>query len=162
MLRAGPYTDPSTRPDRQIGWDPYRVLPAADRRVSPSCRPWIPRSCELGWGNPTGCPNMGSRLSQHLLLAWGKLWSLLSCDVKSAFLKGDPFLARELYLTRTSSKISPSIPLPEGCLAKVLTGIFGLADAPREWWLRLARALETRGWQRSTLDQATWFLWNKD
>ena len=26
----------------------------------------------------------------------GSAWSLLSCDVKSAFLKGDPFIAREL------------------------------------------------------------------
>ena len=37
---------------------------------------------------------------------------------------------------------------------------FGLADAPRQWWLRLARALESRGWNRSPLDQATWFLWS--
>ena len=106
-----------------------------------------------------------SRLSQHLLLAltaWkGKLWSLLSCDVKSAFLKGDPFVARELYITGTNVKTSPSIPLPEGCLAKVLKGIFGLADAPRQWWLRLARSLESRGWERSSMDQATWFLWDK-
>ncbi|CAE7237175.1 unnamed protein product [Symbiodinium microadriaticum] len=114
---------------------------------------------ELRRDSPTG-----SRLSQHLLLslvAWhGRLWSLLSCDVKSAFLKGDPFVARELYITGTNSKSSPDIPLPPGCLARVLKGIFGLADAPRQWWLRLARALEDRGWERSPLDQATWFLWD--
>ncbi|CAE7353697.1 dnaJ [Symbiodinium microadriaticum] len=114
---------------------------------------------ELRRDSPTG-----SRLSQHLLLcltAWfGTTWSLLSCDVKSAFLKGDPFVARELYISGTNTKTSPSIPLPEGCLAKVLKGIFGLADAPRQWWLRLARALEDRGWERSAMDQATLFKWS--
>ena len=44
-------------------------------------------------------------------------------------------------------------PLPNGCLAKVLKGVFGLADAPRQWWLKLAKSLEKRGWVRSALDQ---------
>ena len=82
--------------------------------------------------------------------------------MKSAFLKSHPFVSRELYITGTNGKTSPSIPLPEGCLAKVLKGIFGLADAPRQWWLRSARALEDRGWERSAMDQATWFKWDKD
>ncbi|OLQ04968.1 Uncharacterized protein K02A2.6 [Symbiodinium microadriaticum] len=105
----------------------------------------------------------GARLTQHLLLSLiaskGRSWKMMSADVKSAFLKGDPYVSRELYITRTNAKVGPSIPIPEGCLAKVCKGIFGLADAPREWWLRLSRALESRGWLRNPLDQASWFLW---
>ena len=54
----------------------------------------------------------GSRLSQHLLVSLvafhHKTWSLLSADVKAAFLKGDPFVARELYIGATNSPRSPS------------------------------------------------------
>ena len=106
----------------------------------------------------------GARLTQHLLLciiaSKGKAWKMLSADVKSAFLKGDPYVSRELYITKTNPRVGPEIPIPEGCLARVCKGIFGLADAPREWWLRLSRSLESRGWTRSPLDQASWFLWD--
>ena len=37
-----------------------------------------------------------------------------------------------------------------------------LADAPRQWYLRLHRALTERGWERSAMDFACWLLWNKD
>ncbi|CAE7234040.1 pol [Symbiodinium sp. CCMP2456] len=84
----------------------------------------------------------GSRLSQHLLVSLvayhSDTWNLLSADVK----------------------VGPDIPLPKGCLAKVLKGVFGLADAPRQWWVKLSKSLEARGWQRSALDQAVWFLWD--
>ena len=106
----------------------------------------------------------GSRLAQHLLFciaAYHTNWTLTSADVKSAFLKGDPYLSRELYVTGTDPKLGPSIPIPPGCMARVRKGIFGLADAPREWWLRLSRSLADRGWERSQIDGAMWFLWSK-
>ena len=65
-----------------------------------------------------------------------------------------------LYLTGTDPKRGPSIPIPLGCLAKVLKGIFGLADAPREWYLRLAREL-AEGWLRSALDLALWYMFDQ-
>ena len=42
-------------------------------------------------------------------------------------LKGDSFVARELYIT--NAKTSPSIPLPEGCLAKVFSASLTLRDS---------------------------------
>ncbi|CAE7641422.1 RE2 [Symbiodinium sp. CCMP2456] len=106
----------------------------------------------------------GSRLAQHLLFciaAYHTSWTVTSADVKSAFLKGDPYLDRELYVTGTDPRLGPSIPIPAGCLARVRKGIFGLADAPREWWLRLSRSLADRGWERSQIDGAMWLLWSK-
>lgn len=83
----------------------------------------------------------------------------MSADVKSAFLKGDPFISRELYISGTNSRTNPEIPLKTGQLARVLKGIFGLADAPREWWLRLSRAMDEHKWTRSILDAAMWCFW---
>ena len=137
------------------------LLPEAPsaRLVVPGFRDRANLAGEIRRDAPTG-----SRLSQHLLLclvAWhSATWSLLSADVKAAFLKGDPFVSRELYIGPTNEKTGPGIPLPTGCLARVLKGVFGLADAPRQWWMKLSRSLEAKGWVRSVVDQAVWFLWD--
>ena len=49
-----------------------------------------------------------------------------------------------------------------GCIGKLRKGIFGLSDSPRRWYLRLNKALQALGWERSTLDYAVWFLWAPD
>ena len=108
-----------------------------------------------------------SRISQHLVMIYASSkfavgWRLWSADVKSAFLKGDPYMSgeREIYVEniRRSDKTEPGIPLGEIGLAKVRKGVFGLADAPRMWWLRLDRALTERGWRRGMMDGACWYL----
>ena len=101
----------------------------------------------------------GSRLSQHLLFclaAWNANWHLVSGDVKSAFLKGDPYVDRVLYISNTDERVSPPIPLKPGQLAMVRKGVFGL---PRQWWLRLSRAAKEHGWEQTLLDGATWLFW---
>ena len=117
-----------------------------------------------------------SRTSQHLLLIMTAChflgydaslrWRLMSADVKSAFLKGDPYLseARELYMEnmRVKSEDEPKLPLEPGCLVKIRKGVFGLSDAPREWYLRLNRSLLAAGWERSPMDFACWLLWSED
>ena len=105
----------------------------------------------------------GSRLAQHLLFclaAWNTHWSLISGDVKSAFLKGDPYVDRILYITATDEKMSPPIPLAPGQLAMVRKGVFGLADAPRQWWLRLCRAAKEHSWEQTIVDGAAWLFWH--
>ena len=104
----------------------------------------------------------GSRLSQHLLFslaAWHVDWQLVSGDVKSAFLKGDPYVDRVLYIMNTDERNTPPIPLAPGQLATVRKGVFGLADAPRQWWLRLSRAAKEHHWEQTLLDGATWLFW---
>ena len=105
-----------------------------------------------------------SRISQHVIASVSAQhpdWALLSADVRAAFLKGDPYVARQLYMTGTNPRKGPTIPIPLRGLAKVLKGIFGLADAPREWYLRLARELADEGWLRSVLDLAMWYYFEK-
>ena len=99
-----------------------------------------------------------ARITQHLILIltssyYKKGWRLWSADVKSAFLKGDPYMNRELYVgnIRTSAPDEPTLPFGPLGLARVRKGVFGLADAPRQWYLRLHRSLAGRGWCRSTI-----------
>ena len=93
-------------------------------------------------------------------------WRLVSADVKSAFLKGDPYMAgdRELYMENMKDSETSDAPgLPFGrALAKIRKGVFGLSDAPRQWYLRLNRALLEQGWERSPMDYACWLLWSED
>ena len=108
----------------------------------------------------------GSRISIHLLLTFtaSLKWSLLSADVKSAFLKGEEFLEGErvLYIgnVQVGSPDEPNLPLGKHGLARLRKGIFGLADSPRRWYLRLDKSLCRLGWTRSTIDGALWFLWS--
>lgn len=100
-----------------------------------------------------------SRISQHLVACMAAQhpdWCLQSADVRAAFLKGDPYVEREIYMGPADPRRGPTIPIGLGCVAKVLKGIFGLADAPRAWYLRLARELSEDGWCRSSLDLALW------
>lgn len=136
---------------------PLPVKPSS-RLVVPGYQDRSNLSGQLRRDAPTG-----SRLAQHFLFcvaAFQTAWSIISSDVKSAFLKGDPYLDRELYITNTNSKTSPSLPLKPGQLCRVLKGIFGLADAPREWWLRLSRSMAEHSWVRSVIDAAMWCLWS--
>ncbi|CAL1166460.1 unnamed protein product [Cladocopium goreaui] len=109
-----------------------------------------------------------SRISFHLLLILtsSNLWNLLSADVKAAFLKGELFgpEERELFIgqIRSSCQGEPQLPLGLGQLARLRKGIFGLSDSPRRWYLRLHKSLTALGWERSTIDAATWFLWSSD
>ena len=131
-------------------------LKAAARIVVPGYRDIENLRGELRRDAPTG-----SRLAQHVLfclIAAHPLWFLRAADVRAAFLKGDPYVRRVLYMTGADGSKGPTIPIPQGCVARVLKGVFGLADAPREWWLRLDRELRALGWERSSLDGALWFL----
>ena len=93
----------------------------------------------------------GSRMARRILFsiaAFFTQWMLIAADIKSAFLK-----------CAADEKRNPLIPSLPGQLCRVLKGIFGLADAPREWWLRLSRAMEEHGWTRTLVDGAIWCLW---
>ena len=107
--------------------------------------------------------------SQHLLFSLAASnfksqgWRIGSADVKSAFLKGEKYVdgARELYIRNMDSKAgSPTLPIGRR-LSRLLKGVFGFSDAPREWFLRLRKSLTKEGWKASTMDAATFFLWSE-
>ncbi|CAE7718191.1 pgsA [Symbiodinium sp. CCMP2592] len=120
-------------------------------------------SLELRKDAPTA-----SRTSQHLLFTLAAShfkdgWRTGSADVKSAFLKGERYLSgtRELYLQNMESHSgSPTLPIGRR-LARIVKGVFGLSDAPREWFLRLKKSLHKESWTSSSMDAALFFLWSK-
>ncbi|CAK9056115.1 unnamed protein product [Durusdinium trenchii] len=115
----------------------------------------------------------GSRVSQHLLFTFTashstpttpreQKWRIMSADVKSAFLKGDAYVdgQRELFLENVKGE-EPKLPFGS-CLAKIRKGVFGLSDAPRQWYLRLNKSLQAAGWERTVFDFACWLKWSDD
>ena len=109
----------------------------------------------------------GSRIAQHVLFTFAasnKDWSVCSADARAVFLTGDPYMARELYVTPAGVTSGPRCKdwNSDDLLYRVKKGVFGLADAPRQWYLRLCRCLDTHGWTMSKMDGACWYLWNGD
>ena len=91
----------------------------------------------------------GSRNSQHalfILAGCHPSWRLAKGDVRAAFLKGDPYAATggKLYMTAPDPSQGPKLPGLYGVMAEVLKGVFGLADAPRGWFLRLDRCMKEK------------------
>ena len=105
-----------------------------------------------------------NRTSQHLMLIFTASfgWSLYSADVKSAFLKGEEFEAGERVLYISNVRLiygdEPTLPFGRHGLARLKKGVFGLADSPRRWYLRLHKSLTKLGWVRSRFDAAMWTL----
>ena len=94
---------------------PERPLPlkANARIIVPGFRDLANLNGELRTDSPTA-----SRIAQHVVCcvcACHPEWCLLSADVRAAFLKGDPYVQRQLYIRRTNPKLGPSIGIPTGC-----------------------------------------------
>lgn len=90
-------------------------------------------------------------------------WTLLSADIKSAFMKGDAYLegTREPFMENIRGALGePRLPFPG--LARIRKGVFGFSDAPRGWYLRLNKSLLAQGWERTSLDFACWLLRSED
>ncbi len=64
----------------------------------------------------------------------------------------------KLYALTPDARRGPRLPWDIGALAEVLKGVFGLADAPREWFLQMSRCLKEKGGMPMELDAATWTL----
>ena len=133
-----------------------RPLPveASARLVVPGFKDRANLEGELRRDAPTG-----NRNSQHALFLYAGShpeWQLCSADVRAAFLKGDPYVSRELYISPPDVRRGPPVPMDSQSIAVVLKGVFGLADAPRERFLRLSRCLKEHGWIPTLIDAAFW------
>ena len=105
-------------------------LDASARLVVPGFKDPELMSGKLRTDAPTA-----SRNSQFLLCLYASSnpdWIFCSGDVRAAFLKGKPYLDRELYAVAPNGTNGPTIDdMQDGQLIKILKGVFGLADAPR-------------------------------
>ena len=111
-----------------------------------------------------------SRTSQHLL------FSLAASNFKDGAAHGNRRCQERLYERRAvhgghpgalrqergGAQRQPVFAIGKAAeSSRVLKGVFGLSDAPREWFLRLRKSVVREGWRTSTMDAATFCLWSK-
>ena len=90
-------------------------------------------------------------LKMVMLTASAKNWKICSIDVASAFLQGNQ-IEREVY-------IRPPVELcDEDKVWRLKRCLYGLNDAPREWYNKIYEEFIQSGAVRSTLDNAM-FMW---
>jgi len=92
-----------------------------------------------------------TRIEVVMLSATINNWELLSIDVASAFLQGN-LMERELYL-RPPKEVCPS-----NKIWRLKRCIYGLSDAPREWYNKVVEELVKLKGVRSLIDPAM-FMW---
>ena len=75
-------------------------------------------------------------------------------DVSTAFLHGDK-QQREIYC-RPPNEGLPGV--PAGSLLKVETGVYGLREGPRLWYLKADRAIKKSGWEELSTARSCYVL----
>ena len=100
--------------------------------------------------SPT-CMTISTRMAISIISAIG--WILNSMDVYAAFLQGKK-INRYVYIT------PPKEAGQMGCLWKLIKTVYGLCDAPRNWYMTLRLFLEEKGMVVSKYDPALFFKYD--
>ena len=120
----------------------------------------------LGYSDPdltelvTAAPTL-SRRGQMLLLnlATHKRWDCLKADAKSAFLQGSSNQAKRNIFAVPVEELSEAMGLPRGQAVRLLKAAYGLASAPREWFLDVCDVMQEKaGLTRLQCDPCLWIF----
>ena len=90
-----------------------------------------------------------------LSIAASKQWKITATDIKSAFLQGTN-LERDVFVR------PPKEAYQKGKLWKLIKCLYGLKDASRNWYDKVAKKLEKEGFKKSYYDNAIFFLIKDD
>ena len=105
---------------------------------------------------PSDSPTLQkANLRTVLALAAAKEWSITATDIKSAFLQGSE-MTRNVFVKPPKEAEMP------GKLWKLRKCLYGLRDASRAWYEKVAEKLEAAGFKRSDYDAGLFFLKNKE
>ncbi|CAM8887204.1 unnamed protein product [Rhodiola kirilowii] len=89
-----------------------------------------------------------SSVRLFLSVASIKGWELHQMDVHNAFLHGD--LHKEVYM-----RPPPGFAAPNGKVCRLLKSLYGLRQAPRNWFAKLMFALVKFGFKQSYADDGS-------
>ena len=129
-----------------------------DRNKTPKARLVL-----VGWQDPelgriqADSPTLRKE-TKHMILSIcaSRKWRIWGADIKTAFLSGDPS-QRNIYF-RPPSEIKTWMNLSNDDLFRLENAAYGLAEAPRAWYLRLTRELSEVGLHASKLDPCLYTL----
>ena len=121
----------------------------------------------VGWQDPelgkiqTDSPTLRKETKHMILSICASMrWKIWGADIKTAFLSGDP-AQRDIYF-RPPSEIKEWMQLSGDDLFRLEKAAYGLAEAPRAWFLRLSREMSSVGLSVSQLDPCLYTLKRKD
>ena len=152
------------------GIDPNRIIKARwvltwkkssdpdDRSKTPKARLVL-----IGWQDPelgkiaTDSPTLRKE-SKHLILSIcaAQKWKVFGADIKTAFLSGDKS-ERDIYF-KPPTELKEWLGLDAEDLFRLEKAAYGLAEAPRAWYLRLSREMKEAGLTQSQLDPCLFTL----
>ena len=104
-----------------------------------------------------------STLNRNLLLSQAAQhgWGVQVGDIKTAFLNGDPTeFEREIY-GEPPDDVRDLLGLKERELFRIRKAVYGLLNAPRRWFEKLAKELLRLGWMRSRLEPCVWRMFDQ-
>ena len=121
----------------------------------------------VGWQDPelgkiaTDSPTLRKESKSLVLsICASKHWKLWGADIKTAFLSGDPS-SRDIYF-KPPPEIREWMQLEGDDLMRLEKAAYGLAEAPRAWFLRLTREMKAVGLVQSALDPCLFTLKHGD
>ena len=117
----------------------------------------------IGWEDPelgkiaTDSPTLRKE-SKHLALSIcaAMRWKVFGADIKTAFLSGDNS-QREIYF-KPPAELKEWLQLSNDDLFRLEKAAYGLAEAPRAWFLRLSREMREAGLCQSQIDPCLFTL----
>ena len=86
-------------------------------------------------------------------------WDLYHIDLKTAFLQGEAY---DMANREIICQLPPEAGYAPHIGAKLLKSAYGLKDAPRKWWNRLDRMLQSYGMLPTRGDRCCYDLYSKD
>ena len=159
---------------KRQGISPERIIRARwvltwKKSSDPDDRSKVPKArlVLIGWEDPelgkiaTDSPTLRKE-SKHLVLSIcaSKRWKVFGADIKTAFLSGDR-TQREIYF-KPPPELREWLQLSTDDLFRLEKAAYGLAEAPRAWFLRLSRELREVGLTQSQLDPCLFTLRSKN
>ena len=156
------------------GIDPNKIIKARwvlvwKKSSDPDVKTKTPKArlVLVGWQDPllgqiaTDSPTLRKESKSLVLsICASKKWKLWGADIKTAFLSGDAS-NRELYF-KPPREVKEWMSLTDDDLYRLEKAAYGLAEAPRAWFMRLSRELREAGLTQSTLDPCLFVLRGKD
>ena len=105
-----------------------------------------------------------SKIGRHCLLqlACSHTFKLEVGDVSTAFLQGDKNEQdRDVYLEPTAD-LRTRLGIDKNSVLKLTGSVYGLRNAPRAWYQRVRKDLESQGWRVHQLDQCVFLKYEGD